>query len=193
MRRVLTQINIVFVTCNTAGNETIVNEFKATIVFIDEAGQAFLAIFVVSLTIQFKCQCAIVVDDTKQLLSTRLVLGMQYRMTSITSRFLFRYFYEGKLIKSSKDIEVRKIVRRVSQKFYKVERDSEYWFVNVIQDVARIEKNGTSLQNFANADAIQKLIKNLTVEGIDTSTIGILAFYDRQKKMISNVVCPGRR
>lgn len=50
--------------------------------------------------------------------------------------------------------------------------------------VARVEDNGTSLQNFANADLINSLVKGLNDAGIAPYDIAIVSFYKAQTRLL---------
>ena len=49
-----------------------------------------------------------------------------------------------------------------------------------------MEPNGTSLQNYANADAIAELLERMLKRGIPPSSITILTIYKGQKSIVSS-------
>lgn len=125
------------------------------------------------------------------------MLDVQYRMCSTISQFPTQHFYNNLLRNAPQTVvnnSIRQAIRRVSTKHYGAQGDgSEYWFIDVVRGTARVQARGTSLQNFANADAIFTAINRLTGEGIDPALINILSLYKGQKSIIVTklVVVPG--
>ncbi len=116
------------------------------------------------------------------------MLDLQYRMCPAISRFPAQHFYDNLLDNAPqtvRDNTIRKAMRLVSTKYYGVKGDgSEYWFVDVARGTARVQAQGSSLQNFANADAICTAIGRLVKEGINPSIINILSLYKGQKSVV---------
>lgn len=60
----------------------------------------------------------------------------------------------------------------------------EYGFVNVKNGVSRLEQGGSSLQNWANADAIISAMDKCVSHGIPATDINVLTLYLGQKKLV---------
>ncbi len=116
------------------------------------------------------------------------MLDLQYRMCPAISQFPAQHFYNNLLHNAPPtmvDNAVRKIMRLVSTKYYGAKGDgSEYWFVDVARGTARVQAQGSSLQNFANADAICTAVGRLVKEGINPAMINILSLYKGQKPVV---------
>ena len=65
-----------------------------------------------------------------------------------------------------------------------VQGGSEYVLVDNPLGVARVEENGTSLQNHSNADMINDLVKELNGAGIAPNDIVIISFYMAQTRLL---------
>lgn len=63
-------------------------------------------------------------------------------------------------------------------------KGSEYFFYNIVHVVSYVEENGTSLLNYANADAISDLVDRLLTEGVPASAIVILTMYKAELKLL---------
>ncbi|KAL8927707.1 MAG: hypothetical protein Q9208_002122 [Pyrenodesmia sp. 3 TL-2023] len=61
--------------------------------------------------------------------------------------------------------------------------DSEYYFYNVVYGESHVEENGTSLLNYANADAICGLIDQFLAQGIPSESIVVLTMYKARLKL----------
>ena len=155
IERVLKETDILLVTCSTAGSEMVANCFQASIVLMDEAGQATMAAMAVPLSTQTRWKALFAIGDTRQLQSTvlsvqaievkanakmsplglwlakgvkYLVLGEQYRMAPAISKFPSRYFYGGALINSLpvlQDNIRRQRARAISRKHYGIKVNLE--------------------------------------------------------------------
>ncbi|KAI4123459.1 MAG: hypothetical protein LQ338_005256 [Usnochroma carphineum] len=115
-------------------------------------------------------------------------LTLQYRMAPSIASFPQRHIYGGRL-KTHPDAETdntnRRMVRAVAEKRGIQEgHGSEYWGINCAGGVARVEPSGTSLQNYANVDTINQLVRDLVAEGIDPEDISILCFYKAETRLI---------
>ena len=126
-----------------------------------------------------------------------ILLNKQYRMPKAVSKFLPEYVYENELEdhpKALEDTDVRKAARRVSQRFYNIRGPngdgSEYWVINVAYGVSRLELNGTSMVNHANAEAMMKAISNLLTEKrhIRPGHIKLLTYYQGQARLIRRLI-----
>jgi len=116
------------------------------------------------------------------------MLDLQYRMCPAISQFPAQHFYNNLLHNAPqtvRDNPIRKAMRLVSTKYYEAQGDgSEYWFVDVVRGTARLQAQGTSLQNFANADAICTAVDRLVKERINPAMINILSLYKGQKSVV---------
>ncbi|KAI4289862.1 MAG: hypothetical protein L6R35_000864 [Caloplaca aegaea] len=122
-------------------------------------------------------------------------LDVQYRMAPSIADFPQRHIYQGRLTtadRAAEDNPIRKIVRDVSLTWgVKKAGGSEYWAIDVPHGVSRVEPFGTSLQNYANVDTIDKLLRQLVYEqGMDANDICIICFYKAQTRLIMQRVVP---
>ncbi len=143
-----------------------------------------------------------------------LLLDTQYRMCPAISLFPSHQFYGGLLKdhpEARKDNEMRQKMREISKSFgiygpgqriaqaskkgkkkQRKQEDnrqgSEYLVINVKYGTSRIEKNGTSLVNFANAHAVIAVIDRMLQQKIDPARIKILAYYNGQMRLIQKML-----
>ena len=120
------------------------------------------------------------------------LLDEQYRMCPACSAFPRTQFYDDKGLKDSEavkeDNSVRKAVREMT-KALRVDGDrgegTEYVVTNVPNGCSRVELNGTSLVNHANADVVIKMIDRF-IKGavIKASGIKVLSYYQGQRRLI---------
>ncbi|KAL8933193.1 MAG: hypothetical protein Q9211_005916 [Gyalolechia sp. 1 TL-2023] len=117
------------------------------------------------------------------------LLTEQFRMAEAIYRFPNDQFYSGRLTchpDALQDNDTRRAVRRVSTQYGiggpEANKGSEYFFLDVVNGAARVEAFGTSLLNYANADAIHELIGRLLEEGIPSDSILVLSIYKAQLK-----------
>ncbi|KAL8789420.1 MAG: hypothetical protein Q9213_001177 [Squamulea squamosa] len=118
-----------------------------------------------------------------------IFLDQQYRMAPAIVHFPSKQFYGGQLRthpSAMQDNNVRQRIRYVSQKNYNIQVPigSEYWWIDVYKGESHPEEGGFSLRNFANADAIAKLLENLNNEGIAPEDITILSMYKAQMRLV---------
>ena len=120
-----------------------------------------------------------------------IFLNMQYRMCPEISLFPARHFYKGRLTDASitsQENSVRQAMRTVSKKHYNIRgrtgEGSEYWFVDVKNGMAWLEDRGSSLQNWANADAIIAAMDRCVFAGIAATDINVLTLYQGQRKLV---------
>lgn len=109
-----------------------------------------------------------------------LRLEWQYRMAASIARWPTKIFYQGLLKNHSSvlvDDDNSKRARKISKEFYGIEgphdTGSEYWMVNVINGISRVQLNGTSLENHSNADAISTLVDRTLAAGVMPPSIYI--------------------
>ena len=121
-----------------------------------------------------------------------MLLDTQYRMCPANSRFPRHQFYDGEGLKDSQlvkeDNDVRQAMRRMTKESG-VDGDnkegSEYVLTNVPNGCSRVEHNGTSLVNHANADVILNMIARFLAEGtIKAKMIKVLSYYQGQRRLI---------
>ena len=123
-------------------------------------------------------------------------LTVQYRMAPAIASWAAKYFYNSNLTnhpKAEADNHWRRIARAVSRESYGIKgprgRGSEFFIIDVALGVSRVQKNGTSLVNYANSEAAASLVdrlleKSAAVGGTDSiqpSDITILTYYTSQK------------
>ena len=121
-----------------------------------------------------------------------IFLNLQYRMAPSIADWPARYFYKG-LLNNHPDVDqdndTRRIGREIAKNLYRINgpqsAGSETWFVDVVHGVSRVQENGTSLQNYANADAIAFFIDRLIGKGVSADAIVILTYYSGQKSVLA--------
>lgn len=124
------------------------------------------------------------------------LLDTQYRMAPSCSKFPRLQFYDGKGLKDStnvlEDNEVRKAVRKLFlDEGVKGDNNkgSEYVLVDVIKGCSRVEHNGTSLVNHANADAVVRLVGAMIKDDkISADDIKIISYYQGQRRLIKKKI-----
>ena len=113
-----------------------------------------------------------------------LRLEYQYRMAPAISQWVSQFFYEG-LLKNHKSVFVdspyRQIARQISRELYgcagPTGTGSEYWMIDVVNGKSRVQNNGTSLQNYANADRLAISRRSNTRQGgrcLENNRAGLL-------------------
>lgn len=97
-------------------------------------------------------------------------------MAPAISQFVSRFFYDGLLHNSPsvlKDNDLRAKAREISKKEYRCAgpdgNGSEYWMIDVVHGVSRVQLNGTSLQNYANAGRMAILVDQALAMGVKAS------------------------
>ena len=127
-----------------------------------------------------------------------LFLEIQYRMDPEIALFPNQIFYDGKLRNAASteiDNVYKQAIRRVTSKYYGIKgkdgNGSLYMMVDVVHGRGRLEEGGTSLQNYANADAIVEAIKYLLDEGFPRSEIKLLTLYKGQKTVLVSKLVQG--
>lgn len=121
-----------------------------------------------------------------------ILLDTQYRMCPALSNFPRWQFYDNTGLKNSDEVKVDNDVRQAMRKMTKdigIDGDnkqgSEYVLTNVPNGFSRVEHNGTSLVNHANADVILRMIGRFLKEGtIKASMIKVLPYYQGQRRLI---------
>ena len=115
----------------------------------------------------------------------------QYRMDPDVSEFPNKFWYEGSIENGPNTMvkdETKDIMRAMSKGLgiaKKSKKGSIYWLESVFHGVCRHEEGGSSLQNYANADAISDRVKQLIHDGIRPEQITILVYYKSQINVIT--------
>lgn len=125
-----------------------------------------------------------------------ILLEEQYRMAAACSAFPRSQFYDGLGLKDSDAVKVDNDVRRTVRKWSRglgVEGDnkegSEYIVTNVAHGCSRVELNGTSLANHANADVIVRMVGELIkTQVVTASMVKILSYYQGQRRLIQQKI-----
>lgn len=212
--RILEETDIFLVTFNNAGSEIALGGFEATAAVFEEVAQGTLPAVLVPTTSFLKVQGIWWFGDVEQLKPTVLdmetsevagnskisplemavgkqgapvrALEIQYRMCPTIATLVGR-FYNNQIVTHTSavaDNPTREKVRQVIGQYYGQEYPEEVAFVNVDRGISRVEPNGTSLQNYANADAIRLAVERCLAAGIDASQISIITFYRGQKNLL---------
>ncbi|KAI4190034.1 MAG: hypothetical protein L6R41_001053 [Letrouitia leprolyta] len=215
LRRVFKSITQLGVTLNNAGHEFLELGFDASVLIVDEAGQAsFPSMFVPMMAFK-KWIALLMFGDPQQLTPTIMarffsevaqrskvsplqvawnskrnlfLLTDQYRMAEAIHQFVSEHFYANELVchpMAKVDNPIREQVRQVSKLYGIKGNGSEYFLLDVVKGCARVEPQGTSLVNYANADAIVDLVDNYIKAGIPPERIVILSMYKAQIKLLA--------
>ena len=124
------------------------------------------------------------------------MLDEQYRMSPACSSFPREQFYDGKGLKDSAEVtidnEIRETMRATTLRL-NVTGDkgqgSEYVVTDVKNGCSRVELNGTSLVNYANADCIINMITRfLLTRVIKASMIKVLVYYQGQRRLLKRKI-----
>ena len=128
-----------------------------------------------------------------------LSLDTQYRMAPALSHFPRIQFHDGKGLFDSdlveQDNDIRSAVRRLTRsRGVKgvISQGTEFLLINAKHGVSRVEHNGTSLVNHANADILLEMIRCFLTEGhkgpetekIEASMIQILTYQKGQNRLV---------
>ena len=121
-----------------------------------------------------------------------LVLDTQYRMCPACSAFPRWQFYDNAGLHDSDEVKEDNDVRKAIRKMTRAAnvggdngQGSEYVVTNVANGCSRVELNGTSLVNYANADSILRLVDRFLTEGtIKARMIKILSYYQGQRRLL---------
>ena len=125
-----------------------------------------------------------------------LLLDTQYRMSPACSRFPRQVFYDDEGLKDSDEVkqdnEVRRAVRELTLGLG-VRGDNgvgtEYLVNNVSHGCSRVELNGTSLVNWANANVIIRMIERFLKTGkIMAAMIKVLTYYQGQRRLLKALI-----
>lgn len=132
-------------------------------------------------------------------------LDEQHRMAPSIASFPSRTFYDNRLktaqsVRDQYDHPIRQAMRSycndLTERAYAKEgkqRDiplpnSEYFMVTVDKGKSRVEDNGTSLQKYASANAITKIIEELLQKGDAEKSIIIVSLYKAQRTVITQEI-----
>ena len=124
-----------------------------------------------------------------------LRLVLQYRMAPSISQFVSKFFYDG-LLKNHdsvlKDNSLREKARSISKSHYGIKGTNadgfEYWMIDVVNGISRVQHNGTSLQNHANADRIATLVDQTLYRVVAPSQITVLVYYIGQLSLVAHKI-----
>lgn len=126
-----------------------------------------------------------------------ILLDEQYRMAPALSAFPRAQFYDGNGLKDSQkvmvDNDVRKVIRDWSFTGLGARgangKGTEYLMVDVPYGCSRLEPNGTSLVNYANAIVVINIIDRLlTWEAITPKMFKVLCYYKGQVRLINRFI-----
>ena len=122
---------------------------------------------------------------------SNVMLTTQYRMCPPISQWLSEFWYKGLVVDAPivlVDNHIREAVRQVSREKYGIKgKDgdgSEYFVINVVLGRSRVEENGNSQVNFANADAATDLVQHFVDAGLKAEEICVITFYRGQKNVV---------
>lgn len=208
--RVFAELDCMFTTMSQSGAQDFEKlGFKPTVIVIDDGGLATLSTSCVPLTNFHNYEAIIVAGNWRHLepkilarkksevFDTSIMsvferlekngsdvvhLTQQFRMAESISRFVSKHAYDGRLItppSAHRNNINRQIVRKVGQDRYGLQVRSEYFFVNVPFGVFRRE------QNYANVDAVEKLLDHLLAEGMRPEDIMILCMHRSQAQLMA--------
>lgn len=108
-----------------------------------------------------------------------ILLNIQYRVCPAIAT-LVSGFYDD----AFSDNATRQQIRQIAQEHYGQNVPTKAVFVNVDRGIFRVEPNGTSLQNYFTADAMQLAVERCLSAGIDASQISTITFYRGQKNLL---------
>ena len=124
-----------------------------------------------------------------------LRLILQYRMAPAISQFVSRFFYNDLLRDAPPvliDNDLRVKAREISKQHYGIKGPNndgpEYWMIDVVNGVSRVQLNGTSLQIYANADKIATLVDQTLSRGVAPAQITVLVYYTGQLALVSHKI-----
>ena len=120
------------------------------------------------------------------------LLDTQYRMAPACSNFPRAQFYDGKGLKDSELVTEDNPIRITVRDFFlrrgvngDHDKGSEYVVIDVPNGCSRVELNGNSLVNHANADVILEMIETLMgTKKIGPSDIKVLCYYQGQRRLL---------
>lgn len=120
------------------------------------------------------------------------LLDTQYRMCPGCSKFPRDQLYDGRGLKDAESVKVDNDVRKYIRGYTKSRgakgdkgQGTEYVLANVRGGCSRVEVNGTSLVNHANADAIVDMIGQFLRDGVIRGiNIKILTYYQGQRRLL---------
>ncbi|KAL8659587.1 MAG: hypothetical protein Q9202_007054 [Teloschistes flavicans] len=200
---------------NSGSQDFEAHGFKPSIIIMDEVGQATLSTTMIPVSKFRSYEAVILAGDWRQLeptvqakqsneaseyanISTLQRLEMngaptayliiQYRMAASITRFPAAHIYQGRLTthpSAMVDNTNRQIVRKVAREQYAIKSETEYFFINVPYGQGREEVDGRSVFNYANVDAVEKLLNRLLAEGIAPEAIVILTLYKAQARLLA--------
>lgn len=113
-------------------------------------------------------------------------------MAPAISQFVSRFFYDGLSPSVLKDNDLRAKALEISKKEYRCAgpdgNGSEYWMIDVVHGVSRVQLNGISLQNYANAGRMAILVDQALAMDVKASQINVLVYYTGQLTLVSHKI-----
>lgn len=115
-----------------------------------------------------------------------VVLNTQFRVFLAIASLVSGFYDEPMAIHSSPSANnpIRKKVRNVVPQHYGQTVPTDVVFVVIDRGISRVEPDGTSLQNYANADVMRRAFEWCLAARIDASQISITTFYRGQKNLL---------
>ncbi|KAL8762229.1 MAG: hypothetical protein Q9184_001746 [Pyrenodesmia sp. 2 TL-2023] len=193
--RIIKEQDIILVTLNTAGGEIADIGFDASVIIVDEAGQASFASLFVPLQNARTWKAVLLFGDPRQLKPMFAARDFSEVLNFSEQTALQTSFDRDRkvvLLRSNYRMLWRTMLN--AEHFRKVSKDdgvrgpngdgSEYYFYNVVYGESHVEENGTSLLNHANADAVCGLIDWFLAAVIPPASIVVLTLYKAQLKLL---------
>lgn len=117
----------------------------------------------------------------------------QYRMAPEISQFPSKRYYAGDLIDSDfvkQNDTTKDAIRNMTLTKYGLKGSNGkgvlYWVNNVTRSVARHESEGSSLENYANANAVVRRIADAIEAGLRPDQITVLTHYRAEVRLVIN-------
>lgn len=112
------------------------------------------------------------------------MLSVSYRFHDVLCKFPSSLWYEGKLY-SDPTTAADNVIRSAAREIHSalgLKESSEYMLLDVYKGIARPDINGrTSMQNYANANAMADVVASYLDKGVEPGQIAILTMYKGQQ------------